>query len=161
MAVSDGPLPDVGKRIKALKARGGQLVWLCPRRTEPLSRPASICLFSPGTDVACCFGLLHPCLTRSAGSMTSPALRATMVLSHASARGLNSARGHGPCIAQSLPNRCGNWRGTFAAATAPCATAHGCVVQRYGRFASGMISAQQSGEGNLDQRGGACVRTGL
>ncbi len=52
-------VPDVGKRIKALKARGGKLVVIDPRRTETAELASEHHFIVPGTDALFLLGLLN------------------------------------------------------------------------------------------------------
>lgn len=52
-------VPDVKKRIKALKARGGKLVVIDPRRTETAALASEHLPIRPGTDVLFLLALLN------------------------------------------------------------------------------------------------------
>ncbi len=52
-------VPDVRKRIKALKARGGKLVVIDPRRTETAELASEHHFIRPGTDAALLLALLN------------------------------------------------------------------------------------------------------
>ena len=69
-------VPDVGKRIKALKARGGQLVVVDPRRSETAEVASEHLFIQPGTDVALLLGLLNTLFAENL-TKASPVLDAT------------------------------------------------------------------------------------
>lgn len=52
-------VPDVQKRIKALKARGGKLVVVDPRRTETADLASEHHFIKPGTDPLLLLAILH------------------------------------------------------------------------------------------------------
>ncbi|NND68971.1 MAG: molybdopterin-dependent oxidoreductase [Halioglobus sp.] len=52
-------VPDVRKRIKALKARGGRLVVIDPRRTETAQLASEHHFITPGSDALLLAALLH------------------------------------------------------------------------------------------------------
>jgi anaerobic selenocysteine-containing dehydrogenase len=61
-AVSNGSLwtvPDVRSRIKALRARGGRLIVVDPRRSETARAGDQHLFIRPGTDVFLLLGLVH------------------------------------------------------------------------------------------------------
>jgi anaerobic selenocysteine-containing dehydrogenase len=58
-------VPDVRKRIKALKKRGGKLVVIDPRRTETAELASEHHFIRPGTDAALLLALLHTLFTEN------------------------------------------------------------------------------------------------
>jgi anaerobic selenocysteine-containing dehydrogenase len=61
-AVSNGSLmtaPDVVKRIKAIRARGGQVIVVDPRRTETAELATAHHFIRPGTDALALMAMLH------------------------------------------------------------------------------------------------------
>lgn len=61
-AVSNGSLmtaPDVKKRLRAIRDRGGKIVVVDPRRTETAERADEHVAVRPGTDAYLLFSLLH------------------------------------------------------------------------------------------------------
>jgi len=75
--VSNGSMmtaPGVGKRLKAIQQRGGQLVVVDPRRTET-AKIADLHLFiRPGTDVFMLLAMLHVVFTHNNYIGTTPQL---------------------------------------------------------------------------------------
>lgn len=60
--VSNGSLltaPDMKTRLRALRARGGKLVVLDPRRTKTAEEADEHCFIRPGTDALFLFGIVH------------------------------------------------------------------------------------------------------
>src|SRR5690606_10108689 len=51
--------PDIGKRLKAIRARGGQVITLDPRRTETAEVASEHLFIRPGTDAFLFLGMLH------------------------------------------------------------------------------------------------------
>ena len=61
-AVSNGSLmtaPDVAKRLRAIRARGGRVVVVDPRRTETAALADEHHFVRPGTDALLLLGMLH------------------------------------------------------------------------------------------------------
>ena len=52
-------VPDVRKRLKDLKARGGKLVVVDPRRTETAELASEHLFIRPGTDAAFLLAIIH------------------------------------------------------------------------------------------------------
>ncbi|MFL2501310.1 MAG: molybdopterin-dependent oxidoreductase [Luminiphilus sp.] len=52
-------VPDVGKRLKDLKARGGKIVVVDPRRTETAALASEHLFIRPGTDAAFLLAIIH------------------------------------------------------------------------------------------------------
>jgi anaerobic selenocysteine-containing dehydrogenase len=57
--------PGMRRRLDALKARGGRLIVIDPRRTETAERADEHHFIQPGTDALFLFALLHEVLTRA------------------------------------------------------------------------------------------------
>ena len=54
-------VPDVEKRLKAIRARGGKLVVVDPRRSGPPPSPINICSCAPDRTPRCCSACSTPC----------------------------------------------------------------------------------------------------
>lgn len=148
-------VPDVGKRIKALKARGGRLVVVDPRRTETAEQASEHLFIQPGTDVALLLGLLHT-LFDEALTKTSPALEATIGLDAVqSAVEAFSAEAMAIHCAIPAPQIRQLARDFAAADSAVCYGRMGVSVQRYGTLCQWLIQIINLVTGNLDQPGGA------
>ena len=148
-------VPDVGKRIKELKARGGQLVVVDPRRSETAEVASQHLSIKPGTDAALLIGLLNTLfeekLTRS-----SPVADATLGLDQVQAA-------LAPFDVESMAAFCGipasqirQLARDFAGAErAVCYGRMGVSVQRFGTLCQWLIQIINLVTGNLDQVGGA------
>lgn len=148
-------VPDVGKRIKALKARGGKLVVVDPRRTETAEQASEHLFIQPGTDVALLLGLLHT-LFDEALVKTSPALRATIGLESVQAA-VAEFSPEAMALHCAIPaEQVRQLARDFAAAdSAVCYGRMGVSVQRYGTLCQWLIQLINLVTGNLDQPGGA------
>ncbi|WP_022961957.1 molybdopterin oxidoreductase family protein [Halopseudomonas pelagia] len=148
-------VPDVGKRIKALKARGGKLVVIDPRRSETAEQATEHLFVQPGTDASLLVGLLHTLFDESLVK-DSPALQATLGLDQVKAA-------IAPFSAEAMAEHCAipaakirQLARDFAAAdSAVCYGRMGVSVQRYGTLCQWLIQIINLVTGNLDQPGGA------
>jgi anaerobic selenocysteine-containing dehydrogenase len=146
-------VPDVEKRLKALKARGGKLVVVDPRRSETAAIADQHLFVRPGQDAALLFGMLNTLfeegLTRQ---------------SHLPVEGLEELRqaiaGFG---AEAMAERCGVPAETirqlardFAAADkAVCYGRMGVSTQAFGTLCQWLVQLLNLVTGNLDREGGA------
>lgn len=148
-------VPDVGKRIKALKARGGKLVVVDPRRTETAEQASEHLFIQPGTDVALLLGLLHTLFDESL-IKTSPALQATIGLESVQAA-VAEFSPEAMALHCAIPaEQVRQLARDFAAAdSAVCYGRMGVSVQRYGTLCQWLIQIINLVTGNLDQPGGA------
>ncbi|WP_263146228.1 molybdopterin oxidoreductase family protein [Pseudomonas sp. RIT-PI-AD] len=146
-------VPDVEKRLKALKARGGQLVVVDPRRSETAALADRHLFVRPGQDAALLFGLLH---TLFEEHLVRP--------SHLPVEGLERVRSAiADFSAEAMAARCGipaeAIRGLardFAAAdSAVCYGRMGVSTQAFGSLCQWLIQLINLVTGNLDRVGGA------
>lgn len=146
-------VPDVEKRLKAIKARGGKLVVVDPRRSETAAIADQHLFVRPGQDAALLFGLLNTLfeegLTRE---------------SHLPVAGLDAARqAIAGFTAEAMSERCGVPAETirklardFAAADkAVCYGRMGVSTQAFGTLCHWLIQLINLVTGNLDREGGA------
>ncbi|SIQ33613.1 molybdopterin oxidoreductase family protein [Aquipseudomonas alcaligenes] len=146
-------VPDVEKRLKALKARGGKLVVVDPRRSETAAMADQHLFVRPGNDAALLLGLLNTLfeegLTRE---------------SHLPVSGLEQVRDAiAPFSAEAMSARCGvpaqairQLARDFAAAeSAVCYGRMGVSTQAYGSLCHWLIQLINLVTGNLDSVGGA------
>lgn len=146
-------VPDVEKRLKALKARGGRLVVVDPRRSETAAMADQHIFVRPGNDAALLLGLLNTLfeegLTRE---------------SHLPVNGLEQVReAIAPFTAEAMSARCGvpaqdlrQLARDFAAAeSAVCYGRMGVSTQAYGSLCHWLIQLINLVTGNLDRVGGA------
>ncbi len=150
-------VPDVGKRIRALKSRGGKLVVVDPRRTETAEQASEHLFIKPGTDAALLLGILHTLFDEGLTS-ASPALDA--------AQGIEEIRAVVSAIdVAQMAAMCGipaeqirQLARDFAAAErAVCYGRMGLSVQRYGTLCQWLIQIINLVTGNLDQPGGSLL----
>ncbi|WP_324731331.1 molybdopterin oxidoreductase family protein [Pseudomonas paeninsulae] len=145
-------VPDVEKRLKAIKARGGKVVVVDPRRSETAAIADQHVFVRPGEDAALLFGLLNTLfeegLTRA---------------SHLPAAGLDEAReAIAGFTAEAMSTRCGVPADTirqlardFAAADkAVCYGRMGVSTQAFGTLCHWLIQLINLVTGNLDREGG-------
>jgi anaerobic selenocysteine-containing dehydrogenase len=148
-------VPDVGKRIKALKARGGKLVVVDPRRSETAEQASEHLFIQPGTDAALLLALLNT-LFEEGLAKSSPALEATVgieeVKSAVASFSAEAMAEHCGIDAHSIRQLARNFA---AAERAVCYGRMGVSVQRYGTLCQWLIQIINLITGNLDQPGGA------
>ena len=146
-------VPDVEKRLKAIKTRGGKVVVVDPRRSETAAIADQHVFVRPGEDAALLFGLLNTLfeegLTRA---------------SHLPVVGLDEARqAMAGFTAEAMSPRCGVPAETirqlardFAAADkAVCYGRMGVSTQAFGTLCHWLIQLINLVTGNTDREGGA------
>ena len=146
-------VPDVEKRLKAIKTRGGKVVVVDPRRSETAAIADQHVFVRPGEDAALLFGLLNTLfeegLTRD---------------SHLPVVGLDEARqAIAVFSAEAMSPRCGVPAETirqlardFAAADkAVCYGRMGVSTQAFGTLCHWLIQLINLVTGNTDREGGA------
>jgi len=148
-------VPDVGKRIKALKARGGKLVVVDPRRSETAEVASEHLFIQPGTDVALLLGLLNTLFTEQL-TKASPALDATDGV-EAIAAAVSEFTAEKMAAYCAVPaEQIKQLARDFAAAEhAVCYGRMGVSVQRYGTLCQWLIQVINIVTGNLDVPGGS------
>ena len=157
-AASNGSLmtaPGVSDRIKAIRARGGRVVLIDPRRTETAALANAHHFIRPGTDALLLLAILH--VVFADGSVR--------VDHHASyLNGLDDLRAlvsrFPPARVSAVTGITADTISTIARdfAAAPTAVAYGRVgvsMQEFGGLACWLISALNVVTGRLDVRGGA------
>jgi anaerobic selenocysteine-containing dehydrogenase len=146
-------VPDVEKRLKAIKARGGKVVVVDPRRSETAAIADQHVFVRPGEDAALLFGLLN--------TLFEEGLTRT---SHLPVAGLDEAReAIAGFTAETMSARCGVPAETirqlardFAAADkAVCYGRMGVSTQAFGTLCHWLIQLINLVTGNLDREGGA------
>jgi len=156
--VSNGSLmtaPDVARRIKAVRQRGGQVVVVDPRRTETARIADAHHFIRPGSDALLLLGLLNVIFGEG---LDRPGRLADF------ADGLDTLRevcsGYPPeQIAAATGIAAADIRGlaqSFATAeSAVCYGRLGVSTQRFGSLAQWLIQSLNVVTGNLDRPGGA------
>jgi anaerobic selenocysteine-containing dehydrogenase len=157
-AVSNGSLmsaPGMPLRLKALKARGGRLVVVDPRRTETAQLADSHLFIRPGTDALLLLALLHTLFKERRihlGRLT-PFVEGLDVVERL-VQEFSPAVAEGPTGVPA--NAILNLARDFA--DAPSAVAYGRVglsTQEFGGLAQWLLNVLNIVTGNLDRAGGA------
>ncbi|MFR0716899.1 molybdopterin-dependent oxidoreductase [Enterobacterales bacterium BD_CKDN230030183-1A_HGKHYDSX7] len=146
-------VPDVEKRLKALRARGGRLVVVDPRRSETAAIADSHLFIRPGGDAALLCGLLHTLFDED-----------LVRGSHLPIAGLQALRsGIAAFDAESMSAHCGIdaasirqlARDFSAADKAVCYGRMGVSTQSFGTLCHWLVQVINLVTGNLDREGGA------
>ena len=147
-------VPDVRKRIKALKARGGKLVVIDPRRTETAELASEHHFVRPGTDAALLLAILN---TLFEENLADPGRLADFV------EGLDTvAEACAEFSAERVADFCGLDADTIrgiardmaAADAAICYGRMGVSTQAFGALCQWLIQIINIATGNLDKPGG-------
>ncbi|MGE7989867.1 molybdopterin oxidoreductase family protein [Pseudomonas sp. NPDC089554] len=146
-------VPDVEKRLKALRARGGRLVVVDPRRSETAAMADQHVFIRPGGDAALLCGLLNTLFDEGLAQG-----------SHLPVNGLEQVReAIAPFTAESMSRLCGIDGGDirqlardFARAKrAVCYGRMGVSTQTFGTLCHWLVQLLNLVTGNLDRVGGA------
>ncbi|HCP55459.1 MAG: dehydrogenase [Pseudomonadaceae bacterium] len=146
-------VPDVEKRLKAIKARGGKFVVVDPRRSETAAIADQHVFVRPGQDAALLFGLLN---TLFSENLTRQ--------SHLQIAGLEQVKtAIADFTAEAMSARCGVPAQTirqlardFASAEkAVCYGRMGVSTQAFGTLCQWLVQLINMVTGNLDSVGGA------
>ncbi|KAF1003976.1 MAG: Assimilatory nitrate reductase catalytic subunit [Pseudomonas sp.] len=146
-------VPDVEKRLKALRGRGGRLVVVDPRRSETAAIADQHLFVRPGEDAALLLGMLDTVLREHLGRTT-----------HLPVEGLQAVReALAPFGVEAMAARCGvpldivqGLARDFAAAErAVCYGRMGVSTQRFGTLCQWLVQLLNLLTGNLDRTGGA------
>lgn len=156
--VSNGSLmtaPDMRRRLRAIKARGGQIVVIDPRRTRTAEEATAHHFIRPGTDALFLFALVH---TLFAEDLTRPGALAEHL------NGIDdvaaAARDFAP---ETVAAQCGIPAATIRQIARDLAHAEhaavygriGTCTQEFGTLASWLVDVLNALTGNLDRPGGA------
>jgi anaerobic selenocysteine-containing dehydrogenase len=146
--------PGLRRRLDALRARGGRLVVVDPRRTETAERADEHLFIRPGGDAFLLLGLLHEVLSRP----LRPTVKRerfdgldelTRLVARFPPEQVAPRAGLGPDVVRRLARE-------FAAApTAVCYGRLGTSVQAFGTLCAWLVTALNAVTGNLDSPGGA------
>ena len=156
--VSNGSLmtaPGIEKRLRALRARGGRLVVVDPRRTETAAMADSHLAIRPGTDALLLLALLQVVFEED---LARPGRLEPMLTGLAEVRAL--AREFPPeRVAVATGLAAADIRSLARAfAQAPAAVAYGRVgvsTQEFGGACAWLVNVLNAVTGNLDRAGGA------
>ena len=157
-AVSNGSLwtvPDVRGKLKALRARGGRVVVIDPRRTETAALADAHHFIRPGGDVFLLAAMVH---TLFAEGLVRPGRLAPLLA------GVDAVQAAvAPFTPEAAAAACGIYAATLrtlarelAAAPRACVYARiGTCTQRHGTLASWLVDVLNALTGHLDEPGGA------
>ncbi|MEI6224145.1 MAG: molybdopterin-dependent oxidoreductase [Deltaproteobacteria bacterium] len=160
--VSNGSLmtaPGIAHRLSALRARGGKLVVVDPRRTETAAVADRHVGIRPGGDAALLLGMLHVVFAEGLArpgrlaSFSDGLDRLAAIATRFPPERVSARAGVAPDEIRTLARE-------FA--TAPTAVCYGRVgisTQAHGALASWLVNALNVVTGNLDQPGGAMFTT--
>lgn len=164
--VSNGSLmsaPGMRRRLDALRARGGRLVVVDPRRTETADRADEHVFVRPGTDAAWMLALVHTVLTERGASFGDLERR---LGGHEGIRGLAALKA---AADRFTPEAVAGFTGIDAATTrrlaleladTPKAVVYprfGACTQAYGGLCLWLGTALNAITGHLDAEGGAML----
>jgi anaerobic selenocysteine-containing dehydrogenase len=148
-------VPDVGKRIKALTARGGKLVVIDPRRTETAELASEHHFITPGTDALFLLAVLNTLFDEG---LAQPGHLAAMVtglaeVEHAVIDFTPETAAPHTGISAATTRRIA--RELAAAGAGICYGRLGVSVQAYGALNQWLIQIINIVTGNLDKPGGS------
>ncbi|MCU1279131.1 MAG: molybdopterin-binding oxidoreductase [bacterium] len=160
--VSNGSImtaPGIAKRLEALRARGGRLVVVDPRRTETAAVADQHLFIQPGGDAYLLLALLHTIFAegRAAPGRLGANSDGLAVIQRLAAR-FSPAR-----VAARVgiaAERIGKLARDFAAApSAVCYGRVGVCTQEFGGLAAWLINVLNLVTGNFDRAGGSMLTT--
>lgn len=146
-------VPDVEKRLKALRARGGRLVVVDPRRSETAALADQHLFIRPGGDAALLCALLNTLFDEGLARGSHLPVNGLQALHEAIA----------PFSAEAMSAHCGIEatdirqlaRGFAAADKAVCYGRMGVSTQAFGTLCHWLVQVINLVTGNLDRQGGA------
>jgi len=147
--------PGIGARLDALRARGGKLVVVDPRRTETASRADLHLPIRPGGDAALLLGVLHVIFAEGLAhpgrleAFTDGMARLREIAARYSPERVAGRAGLGAEAIRALA------RDFAGASAAVCYARVGACTQEYGGLVAWLVSALNVVTGNLDRPGGA------
>jgi anaerobic selenocysteine-containing dehydrogenase len=148
--------PDMRGRLRALRARGGKLVVIDPRRTRTAEEADEHHFIRPGTDALLLFALVHVLFDEH---LTDPGDRLTAITD-----GIDEVRELAqPFSPDAVAPACGIAapdirRMARELAASPAAAVYGRIgtcTQEFGTLASWLVDVLNVLTGNLDRQGGA------
>ena len=160
--VSNGSVmtaPDAGRRVKAIRERGGRVIVVDPRRTETADIADQHIFIRPASDAFLLLGMLHTIFTEQLGS---PGKLEGFVDGMGALRALTSPfppervaaiTGVPADVIRSLA------RDFAKARSAVCYGRMGTCTQEFGAVTTWLIDALNIATGNLDRPGGSMFTT--
>ncbi|MBT2381554.1 molybdopterin-dependent oxidoreductase [Streptomyces sp. ISL-111] len=155
--VSNGSLwtvPDLPGRIRALKARGGRLVVVDPRRTRTADVADQHVVIRPGTDALLLFALVHTLFDEGLASPLAPGLytgeqHVREAAAEFTPEAVADVCGTDPATIRGLA------RELAAAPSAAVYARMGTTAAAFGTVTSWLVDVLNALTGNLDRPGGA------
>jgi anaerobic selenocysteine-containing dehydrogenase len=147
--------PDMRGRLRAIRARGGKVVVVDPRRTRTAREADEHHFIRPGTDALLLYALVHTLFEEDLADLGPLAEHVA---------GLDAVREHAAAFApEAVAPACGIAapeirRMARELAAAPSAAVYGRIgttTQRFGTTASWLVDVLNVVTGNLDRPGGA------
>ena len=146
-------VPDVEKRLKAIKARGGKLVVVDPRRSETAAIADQHLFIRPGQDAALLIGILNTLFEENLGRAShlpvSGVEEVRAALSGFSVAAMSERSGIAEAVIRQLA------RDFAAADKAVCYGRMGVSTQVFGTLCQWLVQLINLVSGNLDRVGGA------
>ena len=146
-------VPDVEKRLKAIKARGGKLVVVDPRRSETAAIADQHLFIRPGQDAALLIGILNTLFEENLGRAShlpvSGVEEVRAALSGFSVAAMSERCGIAEAVIRQLA------RDFAAADKAVCYGRMGVSTQVFGTLCQWLVQLINLVSGNLDRVGGA------
>ena len=157
--VSNGSLmtaPDMRGRMRAIRARGGKVVVIDPRRTRTAEEADEHHFIRPGTDALFLFALVHVIFAEGLDARAgSPSTATASTRSRALAEDF-TPEARAPRPAASRPPRSAASRASSRPREpAACYGRIGTCTQEFGTLASWLVDVLNVLTGNLDRPGGA------
>ena len=148
-------VPDVRKRIKALKKRGGKLVVIDPRRTETAELASEHHFITPGTDALLLAALLNTLFTENLADTKHLTEFVTGLNEVAAAVSGFTAEMAAPHTGIPVDTIRDIARSLAAAECGICYGRMGVSTQTYGALNQWLIQVINIATGNLDKEGGS------
>jgi anaerobic selenocysteine-containing dehydrogenase len=151
--------PDVTERLKAIRARGGKIVLVDPRRTETAAVVDEHCFIRPGTDAALLLGMLHVIFAAGLTKLgrldafTDGLATVAALVQDVSLAAVARTTGISAETVERLA------RDFAAAESAVCYGRFGASTQEFGALAQWLLTVLNIVTGNLDRAGGAMFTT--
>ena len=151
--------PDVRGRLRAIRARGGRIVVVDPRRTRTAQEADEHVAIRPGTDAFLLLAMVHVLVTEDLVDLGDAAPHVT---------GVEEVRELAlGCTPEDAAERCGIEADTVRRLARDLAAADrgvvygriGTTTQRFGTAASWLVDVLNTLTGNLDRPGGAMFAT--
>ncbi len=148
-------VPDIKKRIKALRARGGKLVVIDPRRTETANAASEHHFITPGTDALFLAALLNTLFSEGLANCAhlAPFTRGLDTVAEAVARFTPELAAQHTVIDADTIRRIA--RELAAANAGICYGRMGVSTQAFGALCQWLIQLINIATGNLDKPGGS------